>query len=112
MTESDSPGWVVVEDADRVDMVEEGCAEEGCEEGKDGGEEVAADSVDEGAGELEVEVVVDSVEEGLGVEGTESSAVGAAVVGVVILVASTLVTAGAPILEGRAEENGLEPGVS
>ena len=84
---SDSPGRMVDEDVD-VDVLAE------CVSVEEDEEEENVDKVD-GAG---------AGAEGEGGEG--------APVALVILVASTLVVAGAPMVGGRAEEKALEPGVS
>jgi hypothetical protein len=85
MIASDSPGRVVVETV--------------C-----GGEvDELADGV---SGKADVREV-DGVGAGIGAGGIEG-----APVAVAIMVASTLVVVGAPIIEGRAEENAFEPAVS
>lgn len=81
-----------VEDTTDVGVLGEGGSEDG-----DGVE----DDVEEDGGEG------DGVGAAFEVSGTEG-----APVALVILVASTFVDAGAPMVGGRAAENALEPGVS
>ena len=60
----------------------------------------------------EFEDVVSEEEDAGGGNGSEADGIEGAPVALEISVAPTVVVAGAPIVGGRADENGLEPGVN